>query len=118
MNLSPEDILKPDALPVQKVHVPEWGGDVHVATLRADERDTLEMRLIDLKEQKDGAGIRAYIVATCLCDENGRRLFAMELEQAAAAIGQKAAPGVQRVFNVASKINGITSSDMEELEKN
>lgn len=116
--LTAADILKPDELPVHKVNVPEWGGEVYVATLRADERDVMETACLELHKLNNSGGIRARIVATCLCDESGKRLFANNIEEAATAIGQKSALGVQRVFNVASKLNGISSGDLEELEKN
>jgi hypothetical protein len=116
--LSIADILKPDDLPAHKVEVPEWGGFVYVATLRADERDAMESRLVDLKDAQGLVGVRALMVAFCLCDENGKRLFANDLEAAAEKIGQRAAPGVQRIFNKISDINAVTSGDIEELEKN
>lgn len=116
--LSIDDILKADDLPPKLVNVPEWGGEVYVATLRADERDAMESRLVELKESRGLIGIRAMMVAFCLCDASGNRIFANDLENAAAKIGKRAAPGVQRVFNVISEMNSISKEDVEELEKN
>lgn len=117
--LSIADILKADDLPPRLVSVPEWGGQVYVATLRADERDELEEMIVGRQKECGLIGTRALYVAFCLCDETGKRLFADEkLNSAVQAIGRKAAPGVQRLFNVISEMNAITKEDIEELEKN
>ncbi len=116
--LSIDDILKADDLPPRLVKVPEWGGEVYVATLRADERDAMESRLVELKETRGLVGVRAMMVAFCICDANGKRLFANDLDNAAEKIGKRAAPGVQRLFNVISEMNAVTKEDIEELEKN
>jgi hypothetical protein len=116
--LSADDILKPDELPVEKVTVPEWGGDVYVATLRADDRDAMEERLGEMKSASGLAGFRAQVVATCLCKENGERLFVYELAQAAEALGKKSAKVVDRIYTVASRINGISKEDEDDLTKN
>lgn len=112
--LSDDDILKADELPVIPVDVPEWGGRVYVATLRADERDQLEARLAEYPEQ---VGMRAYVCAFCICNEKGERRFLNELDVAAGKIGRRAAPGVLRVFAAADKANGITQHSLADIEK-
>lgn len=119
--LSVDDILKQDELPLERVPVPEWGGDgeVFITTLRADERDRFETTWIALKEQSGGAnvGFRAFTVATCLCNANGERVFDKP-EEAYKQLGRKGGHVMSRLFNAASRLNGLTKADQEELAKN
>lgn len=115
--LSIDDILKPSALQAKKVAVPEWGGDVYVAELRADERDQIETDWLSARDGESMVGFRGYIVAACLCDPSRKLLFpdpASVFKQ----IGAKDARGVTRIFTAACELNGFTKSDQEELVKN
>lgn len=116
--LSAADILKAEDLPVQCVAVPEWGGDVYVATLRADERDELEESWLKIRNADSNEGFRAYCVAFCLCEADGKRLFNDGVLEAARALGKRSAKPVSRLFDVACKLNGLTGNDVKELEKN
>lgn len=115
--LSIADILKEDDLPAHKVDVPEWGGVVYVATLRADERDAMEALIVEKRDATGIVGISSLVVAYCLCDDKGQRLFANDLETAAAKINRRSGAGVQRIFNKCSKINGLSKGDLDDLEK-
>lgn len=117
-----DDILKADELPAVPVDV--WGITVHVATLRADERDEFEVMWQESQKERgsdDNVGIRGFLCAYCLCDENRNRLFPTSnfpaFTDAVRKISNRAAAGVTKIFNVASSINGITKSDEEELKK-
>ena len=111
--------LQPDALKPGKVYVSEWNDTVYVAQLTADERDQLE----DVWQQIKGdtnVGFRAFVVAFTLCDEKNVRYF-MDVDAvraSMAALGKKNAGPVVKVFNVACAKNGLTKSDVDELEKN
>ena len=56
--------------------------------------------------------VRAKLLARCLCDEHGERLFNdAEVE----ALGAKSAAALDRVFKVAQTLNGIGEKEIEEL---
>jgi hypothetical protein len=99
------------SLPTEEVQVPEWGGSVFVRTLTAAERDRFETLFTRGKQ----ANFRALIVAFTACDADGKSLFA---EEDAAAIGAMPVKPVQRIFDVAMRLNAITDADVDELEKN
>lgn len=115
--LSVEDILRPSDLKAVRVVVPEWGGEVYVAELRADERDRVETDWMNVREGDSLIGFRAYIAAACLCDAERNLLFAKPGE-VYRKLGQKDASGVTRIFTKACELNGFTKSDQDELLKN
>ena len=115
--LTKEAILKANDSATEKVEVPEWGGEVCVRVMTAGERDAFEAEIVEQKERngKLTPNLRAKLAALCICDEHGKRLFGRgDVE----ALAQKSAAALQRVFNVAQRINKITKEDVEELEKN
>lgn len=120
--LSLETILAPENLKPRLVKVPEWGGEVYVAALTADQRDEFEtewQRIKDERKQEDNVGFRAFLVASTLCDESNRLLCVNgKRESTADALSGKAAGPVSRIFNAACELNGLTKDDVEELEKN
>ncbi len=55
------------------------------------------------------------LVAMCACDETGKRIFT---DNQAANLGNKSAVALNRVFEVAQRINRLTDDDIKELEGN
>jgi len=116
--LKRDDILKVQDITVEKVEVPEWGGDVYVKALTGTERDLFEASIIETHGQGKSRvrleNIRAKLVALSACDEKGERLFSAK---DAEALGKKSAAALQRVFVVVQRLSGLTTSDVEELAK-
>lgn len=105
---------------MEEVDVPEWGGSVFVKELSAAERDAFEASMVklDRKGKVQGhnlANVRARLAVFALCDEDGKRLFG---DDEAGILGEMSAAALQRVFEVAQRLSGISNEDMEELEKN
>ena len=116
--LSKEAIL--DAVDVQfeEVLVPEWGGCVRVKSLSGTERDGMEASMIEGRGKKANvnlANLRAKLVARSVVDEDGGRIFQ---DADVAALGRKSAIALNRVFEVAQRLSGITAEDVDELTKN
>lgn len=111
MILSREAILACDDLPQVKVTIPEWGGTVFVRTMTAGQRDRFEQSVTD----SPGVDFRARLAVLTVCDEDGKLLFS---ESDVALLTLRSARALSRIFSVAVKLNGITSDDVEELEKN
>lgn len=116
--LTKEQILGVVDLAFEDVEVPEWGGTVRVGMLMGAERDAFEQGVVERhgkKTQLNLTNIRARLVALCVVDEEGQRVFG---EADVKALGRKSALALNRVFEVAQRINGLTEEDMEELAGN
>jgi hypothetical protein len=118
MPLSRDQILEAKDLETREVDCPEWGGSVLVKALSGRERDAWEASLVQMrgKQQVPQLGnIRAKLVARCVVDENGERLFT---DADIKALGEKSAAALDRIFDVASEMSGISEKDIEEIEGN
>lgn len=116
--LTRDDILQAPDIQKETVEVPEWGGSVLVRGMTGLERDNFEQELVTRKGKHTSfnwSNVRAKTVALCVIDENGRRMFS---DSDVEALGQKSAAGLERVFDVARRLSGLSDSDVEELEKN
>lgn len=118
MLLTRDAILAADDLSFEDVPVPEWGGTVRVRTLSGTERDAFEASIVEQRGKKssvDMRNIRAKLAARTIVDEDGKRLFS---ERDVELLGAKSASALQRVFEVAQRLNGLSDGDVEELVKN
>lgn len=116
--LSKAQILGATDLKSEDVSVPEWGGTIKIRTMTAKERDSFEAGLVrgDGKARKtDFTNFRAKLVALTAVDEGGNRLFT---DAEADQLGEKAAAPMQRAFEVAQRLNGLSQADVDELTKN
>lgn len=116
--LTREAILGVDDLQVEVVEVPEWGGSVRVRGLTGAERDAFEASIIDQRGKKSRVilrNIRAKLVVLSVVDGENESLFN---EGDVKALGSKSASALQRVFNVAQRLSGISDEDVEELAGN
>jgi hypothetical protein len=109
MILTKEQILASDDLPKKEVDVPEWGGSVIVRTMTGTERDKFEQSVIG----KDMSNLRASLLSLCLINDKGVHLF-----NDAVQLGQKSSVVLQRLYDVACKLNGFGKQEEEELLKN
>lgn len=113
MLLTREQILAATDSVIETVSVPEWGGSVGVKTLTGAEKDSWE----EGRQKKDGSfnlnNVRASLVAVAACDADGNKLFSL---QDVVDLGNKSARALDRVFQAAKKLNGVTDEDLDELE--
>lgn len=120
--LGRDAILAAQDLRVELVEVPEWGGSVYVRGLSGSERDKFEEESVRI----EGTGrkttaranldnIRARLVARCLCDESGERLFS---DSDVTELGRKSAAALDRCFEAAQRLSGLRAEDIEELSGN
>ncbi len=115
--LTRDQILQAQDIARETVSVPEWGGSVLVRGLTGQERDAYEatiMRLNGTNAQMNLVNARAKLVARSVIDENGERLFG---DEDVALLSKKSAAALERVFGVAQRLSGLTSSDLDELAK-
>jgi len=114
--LTAEKILKSqDIHEPEKVDVPEWGDHVYVRVMNGIERDRFELMVSKGMDKPSTANIRAALCVMTICDQSGKRLFT---DNQAAHLGAKNSVALDRIFDVAQKINKLKQEDMDELEKN
>lgn len=116
--LTREQILQADDIKTETVSVPEWGGEVLVKALTGAQRDQFEIDSLAGKGKSQHVNlqnIRARLVARSIVDETGARIFQ---DGDVKALGAKSAAALQRVFDVAQKLSGLTDDDIEELTEN
>ena len=117
--LTRDHILDADDLVFDFVEVPEWRKDgfdvVCVRTMTAGERDRWETALLDDAGEIRELHIRARLVSLTVVGEDGMPLFNNEH---IARLTAKSAAAMDRVFAAASKLNGLSAADVEELAKN
>ena len=114
--LSRDEILSKDDRKTEEVHVPEWGGSVLVRSLSGRERDAFEASTVKTKgnkQEQNYDNFRARFVALCVVDEHGKPLFASKHD--VMLLGNKSVAALQRIFNKAQEINGMTEQDVEDL---
>jgi hypothetical protein len=115
-------ILAADDLPTIWIQTSEWGKNsgVWVRGMSGSERDQFEMRVSGL----DGGGnqvkmnyvnLRASLVASCVVDDDGKRLFSGDQVE---ALGRKSGAVLDRLFDAARKASGIGEDDVKALSKN
>lgn len=116
--LSRESILNVVDLPRETVFVPEWDGEVIVQGLTAKGRDDFEISLSTGKgksQENNFRNLRARLVALAVVDAQGSRLFG---DADVPALGTKSAVVLQRLFEVAQRLSGFTTADVDDLSKN
>lgn len=120
--LTRQQILAADDLKTELVPVPEWGGTVLVRALSGSERDAFEQDIVTFRREgkrtvtdTDLHNVRAKLAVHSIVDESGARLFSIEDIE---ALGSKSAAALQRVFDVAQRLSGLSDDDVEELAKN
>jgi hypothetical protein len=118
VRLSRDDILKAEDLTTEEVDVPEWGGTVLVRGMSGRERDEFEASMAERRGGRmvqNFANTRAKLVSYCVVDDDGQRMFtAADI----AALGEKSGAALDRVFEAAARLSGLSDTDVEELTEN
>ena len=101
-------------LKTEEVFIPEWGGSVFVRSMTALERDKLETETVKGRKVNI-VGLRARVAILTVVDREGHQLFT---DDDYVWLKQKNAAALNRIFEVASRLSGITEGDIDEMEKN
>jgi hypothetical protein len=121
--LGKEELLKRDELTIKKVEFSN-GDFVYVREMTGRERDTFERSLLKEVKGKNGEvdyqrnleDFRAKLAASTLCDENGNLL--LKFNEHPKLSQSMSASRLEKIVNVAQKINSISEEDKEGLVKN
>lgn len=119
MSLDRESIIRRRPLKLEKVHVPEWGGDVYVREMTGAERDWLDSQMYDPKTKDvsllNVPNYRATIAALVLADENGALLFT---KHDIPFLSSQPARGLERVMEAGLRVSGMSDTAVDDAEKN
>jgi len=118
MTLSRKDILEVNDLTTRVVPIPEWKGDVIIKMMTGTERDQFEDSLFEGrgKDRKSNyKNLRAKLLSMCLVGEDGKRLFS---DKDIESLGGKSAKALDRLYTIATELNGIGAKEEEALTKN
>ncbi len=115
--LTRDEILNAPDLQTEELEVPEWGGAVLVRGMTGRQRDAFEASVVESNGKSTHVNLnnfRAKLVAACLVDEAGQCLFgAADIVK----LGDKSAVALQRIYEVAQRLSGLSSADVDELVK-
>jgi DNA-binding ferritin-like protein len=115
--LTKAQILAAQDLPTERVACPEWGGDVIVRTLAGNERDAFVQECTERQKKTgfDTRGVKARLVQLSAVDDQGQQLFADdEVEQ----LNAKSSKVIERLFQAAQKLSGLSDEEVAEIAGN
>jgi hypothetical protein len=116
-------ILKADDLTWEDVPVPEWKEkdetdipEVRLLSLTGTQRDDFEAKSVTQgkggTQKMNLSNFRARLLALCMVDESNKRMFS---DIDVNLLGQKNAGVLERLFDKAREMNGMSEKDVEEL---
>lgn len=114
--LTREQIDAIDDLTVKmiEVEVPEWGGSVFIRPMTVSELDDYSNAVVRAKA-KGLSDFRSKLVAYCLCDAKGERLYSDEEIQ---LIARHNAVVVNRLYEASDALNDISPRKVEAVAGN
>ena len=116
--LTRDDIANVDDRQYDEVEVPEWGGSVRVRGMSGTERDAYEASILEQRgndRRVNLANARAKLVVRCLVDEGGQLMFTPDDVR---LLGRKSAKALERVFDKARELSGMSEDDVAKLTEN
>lgn len=116
--LSGAAILEVDDVRIMETDVPEWGGKVRFVNMSGEALSSFLNSLVEIKGDQviqNRTNVYAKLLARCICDEKGRRLFN---DKQIDALGLKDGAVLSRLYNLAQKHNGIDEEAQENAGKN
>lgn len=119
MTLSKDQILNSHDITVETLPVPEWGGEICVKTLTAEERDFIEAAVIKINprtgqpSEAKMENLRALVAFYGICDETGERLFTDKKD--IELLKKKSAAALDRVVARIQAMSAMSPADIENL---
>lgn len=107
-----DEILAASDLQREKVDIPEWGMALYVRVMSGTDIDAYRKLVADGSK---GSVAAARLVAMCAVDEAGNQVFALD---DSAALSQKSWLALNRLAEVAARINMLTDKSVENAKGN
>ena len=116
MNPAIEEILSLDDIKKEIVSVPEWGKDITVVSMSAEERSDIEKRWGSKKNaEQHPAEFKHDVLSLSVKKDNGEPWgTADQFKQ----LMKKNGKAIDRLFDAALKVSGYTKEAVEEIAKN
>jgi hypothetical protein len=111
MALKREQILKANDLKTIEVDVPEWGGSVIVRTMTGEARQNFQESINSPKGKLPKNMLESLVVATVV-DDSGEPLFEHD---DIAELKKKSSIALNRVFEAAAELNGLTDKSIDKI---
>lgn len=102
--------------PVETVPVPQWGRDVFLRVMSGIERFSW-MLFTKSVGDNPSEDVQSSLLARCICDERGARLFTDSAEDVA-AISAMDSTALELLGKRALRINGLGSEGADDAKKN
>lgn len=99
----------------ETVDVPEWGGSIRLRVFAGFQRDRWTASLYGADGKLNVENIQARLIALCAVDEHGRPMFSGERD--ISELSRRSAVVLDRLFEVAVRINKLGPKDVDELKK-
>lgn len=122
MYLTKESIINADDRDYKDVEMPEWGGSVRIATITAGEKGKYETSLFKFLpdgtrqiNSKNMANLRTRLIAACVVDEQGERMFT---DEDVKQLDSRSSASIERLFAACTELNALSVDDVEEIEGN
>ena len=126
VHLTRDAILAKDDIQIEELEVPQWGGIVRVRGMSGTERDAFEKaRSREIPSGSRAArragntttelireNIRAHLVAWCVIDDSGNRVFS---DDDIPSLNAKSGAALERIVEVAMRLSGMGDDDVEDL---
>jgi hypothetical protein len=106
-------ILAAQDLPLEQVEVPEWGGSVWLRPLTAGDAGQFQAEMAAAGTVP--GDFRVRLVARCLVDSEGVRLFP---DAEIPALAEKNAEVVNRLYDRCAAMNGLAPGAVETAQGN
>jgi hypothetical protein len=116
--LDRKTILAAVDIETETVEVPEWGGSVKVRGLTGAGRDAWQESMLQGSGRSQKvrlAEATVRLVQLSVIDGTGNLLFKPE---DIPALNKKSAAALNRIYEVAARLSGLTPEDVEEMAKN
>jgi len=113
--LKREDILSKTDLKREPLTIKEWGGDIFVSEMSGTLRDAWEQMLREKDLEGKIISPRAKLIAFTVVNEKGERIFT---DSDISLIGKLSSSSLDKVTNVAMRLNGLSEDAVEDAKKN
>ncbi len=120
--LSRESILAIKDIEIEELFIKQWDMTVWVRSLNGKERDDYEESMVETKGRGRNQtrtvkinNVRASLAVRTVCNEDGDRIFN---DGDVAELGKKNAAALNLIWDVSSRLSGITAEDVDELVGN
>ena len=113
--LSKAQITSADDRKWEDVCVPEWGGTVRLLALSGTDREAWELSTMVMGpngsvQRRNLVDARAKLLAKCLIDEDGHRLFT---DKEVKDLSAKSGAVIDRLFDIARRMSGLGKDAVE-----